>query len=68
MTKQIIKKYTCIFIDKEYREVEVVKNCEELSEDHTVILPDYTLEKRALSCFKFQRFWQLIGTQNKKNF
>ena len=35
---------------------------------HTVILPDWTLEKWNLSSFTFQSFQGLIGTQNKKNF
>ena len=34
----------------------------------TVILPDWTLEKWALSSFTFQSFYGLSGTQNKKNF
>ena len=35
---------------------------------HTVILPDWTLEKWALSSFTFQSFLGLISTQNKNNF
>ena len=35
---------------------------------HTVILPDWILEKWALSSFTIQSFYGLIGTQNKKKF
>ena len=38
------------------------------SSSDTVILPDWTLEKWALSSFIFQSLLEVIGTQNKKNY
>ena len=41
---------------------------EDHHQSHTIILPDWTLKKRALSNFAFQHCKEFIGTQCKKNF
>ena len=46
----------------------IVFSCSHLDTNHTVILPDWTLQKRALSSFAFQHCKEFIGTQCKEIF